>query len=677
LSEDIYFEDDYSNSFITNAPDLTGTWSAMTVDDNAELPTIQLLEEPSQTSPSNNDSVENTMVSNSLVSSSSNADSILPSTSDHHVINSDLTVTQFPSNSIPSETVCLPSSHDDAASETISPERRSARVAVRPSHLTDYITTSRTQRLNAMKSQQSTSDDSPTLLKALQSDDAPEWINALLNELRQLERRNTWSPVSTVPQSSKVLPCHFILKQKRDPNGNKTQKKARLVVGGNYQPSNTYDEISSPTSRMTSVKILMQLAAAHSYYVKSFDIAGAYLHAPIDKDIYIRVPAFGDNPSFIAKLNKSLYGLRQAGALWNKHLHDSLTAFGLSATLSDPCVYQYITEEYVIYVCLWVDDLYVVSSSTVLIDRLRSHLENIYGEIHETDGDSYIGISITRESADGSIVWKQPALLTRLFEICGLTGEKVCSVATPTALNYNGGPSTIDADNTPCDQQLFSSAVGTLLYLCHSRPDISYPVSILATKSHCPTKHDWKAVKRCARYLYGTRDLGLHFPAISEIKLNAYVDASYASHTDCHSHTGLYFSLCPNCPPIYAQSKKQNLVALSSTEAEIEAIKSASTFAIWLREFMIELGYEHQTIQIFEDNYSAISLMTTKDGGNWGRTRHFKVRYHFVKSQIEETIIDLIYVPTHEQVADGLTKPLAKAKYELFRNKILCFSLLS
>jgi hypothetical protein len=221
------------------------------------------------------------------------------------------------------------------------------------------------------------------------------------------------------------------------------------------------------------------------------------------------------------------------------------------------------------------------------------------------------------------------------------------------------------------DKNCYARAVGMLIYLTHSRPDILYAVSILSAQSHAPTLRDFEAVKRCARYIKGSRDLALTFRrGDGDIWLHRYADAAFANHADGRSHTGILVGTAANSAPVFASSKRQTLVALSSTEAELEALKSGCTLCAWLLGLIRDLGYSQlDPVDIFEDNMAAIHLASNK--GNWGRTRHYTVRYAYVKSQLENHSIALHYVPTGEQVADILTKPLAKEPFIYLRNIIL------
>jgi hypothetical protein len=269
------------------------------------------------------------------------------------------------------------------------------------------------------------------------------------------------------------------LKQKRDTDGNPTKKKARLVGGGHRQLPSMYSETASPTARMTSIKVLLQLTASRAYFFRSIDITGAFLHADIDKVIYISVP----DPNNIerrmtARQRKSLYGLKQAGKLWYDNLTATLTSFGATPCLNDPCVYVYRepnSHEHK-YIAIHVDDLLIVSTRGDLIKKLADFLSARYGEVTNTDASTHLGLKIDRDDS-GNITVTQPGLLTKLLDELSLTNDS-STASTPMTEDYLQQLGNMSGAEK-FDVSQFTRVVGILIYMCHSRPDLLFAVSIL------------------------------------------------------------------------------------------------------------------------------------------------------------------------------------------------------
>jgi hypothetical protein len=198
-------------------------------------------------------------------------------------------------------------------------------------------------------------------------------------------------------------------------------------------------------------------------------------------------------------------------------------------------------------------------------------------------------------------------------------------------------------------------------------------------------KHDhWVAVKRVFRYLKGIQDAGITYGS-KELRLNGYCDANYATDPDNRrSVSGYVFTL--NDGAICWSSKKQSVVARSSTESEYSALKHASTEVMWIRQIMKELGFKVQTTAIHCDNNGAIKLtenpvyhartnhidvqhhkireiVETKEVYH-ARTKHIDVQHHYIRELVETKEISVKYIPTIDMVADVFTKSLSKPSHQ-------------
>jgi hypothetical protein len=183
-----------------------------------------------------------------------------------------------------------------------------------------------------------------------------------------------------------------------------------------------------------------------------------------------------------------------------------------------------------------------------------------------------------------------------------------------------------------------------------------------------PRQEHWVAAKHVLRYLRGTVEYGLRYLGDGEVKLQGYTDSDWAgSATDRKSTSGCCFSL--GSTMISWFSRKQTSVALSSAEAEYMAASTASCEAIWLRKLLAGLfDQELDPTVIYCDNQSCIKL--SENPVFHDRSKHIEIMYHFIRDRIQKGAVKLQYVPTDQQVADILTKPLAKGKFEAFRDKL-------
>ena len=145
-----------------------------------------------------------------------------------------------------------------------------------------------------------------------------------------------------------------------------------------------------------------------------------------------------------------------------------------------------------------------------------------------------------------------------------------------------------------------------------------------------------------------------------------YSDADWAGDlTDRKSTSGYCFSICNGL--VSWRSTKQTSVALSTAEAEYIALSGASQEAAWLHKLLRELGFPVEgPITIYEDNQSAICL--SKSNRNHPKTKHIDIKYNYIRSVINQNIVEVEYCPTSEMLADILTKGMTSDKFLKLRN---------
>ena len=229
------------------------------------------------------------------------------------------------------------------------------------------------------------------------------------------------------------------------------------------------------------------------------------------------------------------------------------------------------------------------------------------------------------------------------------------------------------------DPEHYQAIVGCLMYvMIGTRPDLAFPVSVLSRFNAQPTIEHNGAAKRVLRYLQSTKDHGIVYQG-TLLKAAAYSDSDWANDKDTRKSTNGYaFKLCNGA--VVWKSRKQSTVALSTTEAEYVGYSEAAKEAIWIRRLLMELdlqrplsedshGYESKwgqrpaTIQV--DSQGALDLANSSK--HHDQTKHIDIKHHFIRDTIEKKLIDLTRIPSTEQTADILTKPLARARFEEHR----------
>lgn len=487
--------------------------------------------------------------------------------------------------------------------------------------------------------------------EALSSQEKMHWLKAIEDEKNSLEENKTWCYVDeNDAKGRKILTSRWVFKLKD--NG---VYKARLVVRGYQQvPGVDYDEFSSPVVNMCSLRVLLTIAAAKKLNVQTFDVKTAFLTGDLDRDVFMYVPeGFEKKPGKILKLRKSLYGLVQSPLMFNIKLKTELEKLGLKALKSDPCVFKGDD----VYLAVYVDDGLAVGSPEA-VKMLMENLKNVFKITVDPHPTRYLGMDL-KLSGEGIHLSQK--------HYCEETLSKYhmseCKPAeTPL---YK-----VDESKKYDGKFPYRAVVGSLLYLStKTRPDVSFAVGYASRNLEQPTEADVTNVKRTMRYLQGTKDFGLLYKTGGNLnELIVYCDSDYAGDNDTRRSTTGYVCYL-NGAPISWCSRRQPLVAQSSTEAEFIAAAEATKEVLFLKSLVEELCGNRLRVLLNIDNSSAIHLI--KNGKFSARNKHIDVRYRLIVENYLKKCFDVQHCPTESQTADILTKPLLKVKFDKFREAML------
>ena len=277
----------------------------------------------------------------------------------------------------------------------------------------------------------------------------------------------------------------------------------------------------------------------------------------------------------------------------------------------------------------------------------------------------FLGVKVVQDISKGQVWIGQPSYIENVLERFGMEDAK--PVETPVDPSQKLCKAT---DNcTLCDQEQYQSAVGSLLYLSvKTRPDITFAVSNVSRYCAKPTIQHWKAVKRIMRYLKGTQNLGILYKNDGSTEFIGYSDADWGGDIEDHKSTSGY-SFHLSGGSISWSSRKESCVALSTAEAEYMALASATQEAVWLRGLAADMQVDSKgPMVIYEDNQSAIAM--SKNPQFHGRAKHIDIKFHYVRDQCNEKVIELEYCPTQDMIADILTKGLNQATFKRLRQML-------
>ena len=502
-----------------------------------------------------------------------------------------------------------------------------------------------------------------TYKQAIRSPDADKWKEAMDDEIDSLRENNTYDVVP-LPIGKVAVGGRWVYAVKVDPGGNE-RFKARYVAQGFSQIEGCdYTETFAPTAKMSSVRMLMQIAVHFDLKVHHMDVKTAYLNAPIDTEIYVNQPPGYEQSSdsdykMVCKLHKSIYGLKQSGRNWNKLFHNFLVEKGFRQSLHDACLYTYTANPHIAIVLIWVDDILMAANNDTSLNKTKANFVRKFRMNDLGPISCFLGIRFRQE--EGKIRMDQTEYLQSKLVKFKMDACKPRS--TPCEL---GGYPT-DDESPYENNSLYREMVGSLIYAATcTRPDLSWVVSKLSQRLSNPRQVDFTMLKHVFRYIHGTLDKSLTFcKSKNPLKLCAYSDSDWASSPDRRSTTGYYFSLTTQGPAVSWKTRKQATVALSSCEAEYMALCDTTKEAIYLSNVLKDImnilkPWVHEPVNIHVDNQGAIAL--GKNPVHHERSKHIDIRYHFTRECVTNKKILITYVTSGENTADIFTKPASRVK---------------
>ena len=381
------------------------------------------------------------------------------------------------------------------------------------------------------------------------------------------------------PKDRTLIGCRWVLKTKRNADGSVERRKARLVAKGYAQlPGIDFKETFAPVARLSSIRLVVALAAELKLDLYQLDITMAYTYGRLKEDIYMQqAKNFIEKgkEDYVYHLKRALYGLKQAGRQWYERLEEQITKTGLRGLESDPCVYYTKNGDKILILVAYVDDLIIATNDERLFMQLKMKLREEF-KMRELGGLKYcLGIEFCQDQNDKSIKMTQTKYINDMAKRYRL--EDAYPAITPLEPKVKH---SVSEDSPSIDPKLYQSLIGSLMFAAvATRPDIMYVVSTLSAFNRSPRKSHFNSAKRVLKYLKGTDSHGLNFTATNEM-LTGFTDSDWGSDPDDRtSRSGYVLTLGA---AITWQSKKQRCVAASSTDAEYIALSEAEREAVYL-----------------------------------------------------------------------------------------------
>ncbi|GJS72549.1 retrovirus-related pol polyprotein from transposon TNT 1-94 [Tanacetum coccineum] len=430
------------------------------------------------------------------------------------------------------------------------------------------------------------------------------WVVAMQEELNKFTANDVWELVPN-PKSMTVIGTKWVFRNKLDENGVVSRNKARLVAQGyNQQEGIDYDKTYAHVARLESIRILLAYACALDFKLFQMNVKSAFLNGFINEEVYVeQAPGFIDfaKLNHVYKLKKALCGVKKDPKAWYDILKAFLFKHDYHMGMVDNTLFTKKKSSNLIIVQIYVDDIIFGSTSQELCDDFAKIMHDEFEMSMMGELNFFLGLEI-KQLEDG-IFFNQSKNIKEMLKKFGF--EDSNPMKTPMS----------------SDTKLTKDKEGE---------------SVDNTKYR------------------GTTHLGLWYPKRSGIETVVYVDSDNVGDYVDRKSTSAICTFMGCCLTSWFLNK-QNALAISTTEAEYVSAGKACQQALWMKQALIDYDIRVDDIPIMCDNKRAIDL--SKNPVQHSR-KHIKIRHHFLRDNVQKGNISIEKVPSKDNIADVLTKPL-------------------
>ncbi|KAF5448203.1 hypothetical protein F2P56_028759 [Juglans regia] len=374
------------------------------------------------------------------------------------------------------------------------------------------------------------------------------------------------------------------------------------------------------------------------------------------------------NDTRVCKLNKSLYGLKQASRQWFFKFSTTLIAYGFVQSKSDYSLFTMISGSSFMALLVYVDDIVIASNDSSSVSALKSFLDSKFKLKDLGNLKYFLGLEVARSSTGISVCQRKYAL--ELLSDSGLLAAKPAQSPMDQTCKLSK-----EDNNVLADPSSYRRLIGRLIYLTITRPDLSYAVNTLSQFLDQPCQSHLDAATRVLRYVKLNPGQGLFFSSSSSLQLKAFCDSDWASCPDTRrSVTG--FCIFIGDSLIAWKSKKQVTVSRSSAEAEYRSMAATCCELKWLTTLLQAFPISVKSPAVlYCDNKAALYI--AENPVFHERTKHIEIDCHLVRDMLQSGFIKTLHVSTQFQLADIFTKSLTHDRFNFLVGKLGLLSLYS
>ncbi|CAI7810840.1 unnamed protein product [Closterium sp. NIES-53] len=505
--------------------------------------------------------------------------------------------------------------------------------------------------------------DAPDILtprsyaKAIEGRYSSQWQAAVDAEMASWKSTGTY--VDEVPLTgANIVSGMWIFRVKRPPASPPVFKARYVARGFSQRQGVDYFQTFSPTPKMTTLRVLLHVAAHHDYELHYLDFSTAFLQGNLHEEIWLRRPS----------------GFTGRQREWHDTLWTTLAALGFAPSTADPSLFlRTDTSLPPFYILVYVDDLVFAMANTAGLAHVKSKLQKRHTCTDLGELRSYLGLQITRDRARRTITLTHSHMVQQVLQCFDFTYSS--PQATPLSTRHSLSALPLDESVEPSGP--YPELVGCLMYLMTcTRPNLAYPLSILA-RYVAPRRHrpeHMAAAKRVLRFLCSTSGMGLVLGGQSPVVLTGNADASWVDDLATQRSSQGY-TLSLGSGSVSWRSTRSSSVLSSSNEAEVYAGAMAALELRWLTYLLTDLGEPPRSPPVlYVDNKAKLALC--REHRLEHRTKHIALRYFLARELQQRGQLRLAYVASQANTADIFTKALQPCDHQRFFTMLACFDLL-
>eukprot|EP00798_Chlamydomonas_sp_ICE-L_P017916 gene17916-biopygen26877 len=497
------------------------------------------------------------------------------------------------------------------------------------------------------------------------------WLLAMRDKMESLHAHGTWQ-LAKLPRGVVPIENRWCFSFKHGDNGVVVRQKARVVAKGFlHRAGLDYDLTFAPVTPKSTLRTLLAGMVHNRMFARPLDIKTAFLNGVLEEELYMEQPqGFVVRGGWVCKLIKSLYGLKQSPRKWCEEVRRVLRIAGFTPAQADPALFIRLEPDGTVsWVLTYVDDFWLALHCLILYAKIVAIMWKAKWTVTKMGVPKVflsIDCDLTLDSAGRcvSIVISQHNQIFGMLERypIALEDETKQSPHVPMI----SGAVTKHAAGSPAlpNNLMYASLIGSLIYLSTcTRPDIAYSVSALSRFTSKLTQVHWRAAQRVLVYLRKYPNLGIRYSHSSDFAVHAYSDASFGDDPEGRrSQTGM--AILASGGVVHWASKRQITPAVSTGEAEYQALAATARDVQWFKHLRVDLGLPCSLVTIQCD--STVANSWCAEVALVPRAKHIDIMHHYVRDLGMSGRIEIAKVDTTLQLADAFTKALEAEQFWFF-----------